>query len=100
MKAKTKPSRSLGVWRVFLNDGDWYDVFATSSDGAIKTVLANHYEMSRGDFMKTYAPAVRRRRDDEKMCVNCEDEGKQIKTAKEWCDGESPGLFCSNTYEW
>ena len=93
------PVDRIIIWHVGLNDGDWYKVFATSGNGAVKLVCEHHYDdLTRGGFVATYRPSVRRIGDAEQVTVVTED-GEQTKAAREWCQGEPIGLFCSNTYE-
>ena len=99
-RKRKRPAGPVAVWKVLLNDGDWYSVFAQSSNGAIKQVIEHHYDdMTRGEFQATYRPIVRRLRDNEILGVRTENNDNEEKTAKEWCEGETVGLFCSNTYE-
>lgn len=90
---------SVAIWRVDLNDGDWYSVFSISRNHAIALVCENHYsDLTRREFENTYKPTVKKLPSDEVLTV-CTERGEEKKTAAEWLAGETPGLFSSNTYE-
>ena len=89
------------IWDVHISDGDWYYVFARSEKEALRIVIDTHYDdMRMREFRREYKPTVRRIPDRETILVNDEDRGQQKWTAKRWAKGETPGPFCSNTYDW
>lgn len=89
---------AIAIYSVLLSDGDWYWVFATSENQAIRIVNTNHYELTRHEFKKTYSPHVSKIPANQKLLVACDDRGQHNWTARRWAKGEKPGLFCSNTY--
>lgn len=93
-----KQQKPLQMWRITLNDGDWYCVFARSWRTALNLIHTNHYDMKPVEFVEIYEPITRPVPDDEIMTVRCEN-GPETKTAGEWIVGEDVGLFCSNTYD-
>ena len=102
-KPATVPSvDDVVLWSVVLGDGDWYWVFARSAKQAMRIVNGTHYEdLTTREFRSQYTPKIERIPDDRKLLVDDHDTGEQRNwTAKRWCEGESPGPFVSNTYEY
>jgi hypothetical protein len=88
----------LAMWRIELNDLDWYVVFAYSSRGAEHMIVDNHYDMPTKEFRQTYSPSIRKLKPSEELTVKGEN-GDETKTASEWLKLAAVGLFCSNTYD-
>jgi hypothetical protein len=93
--------RKLSLWRVAeRKTKEWYVVFAYSRDEAVKLVADLHYDgISVKEYRSEYTVRTKRLQDDEKLLVTSDDDGTQMRSVREWLEGQSPGPFISSTYE-
>ena len=90
----------MNLWRIELNNGDWYLWFAKGKRHALFDLRNTHYCDSANltEFLIECEPRTRQLPDNELVAVEV-DGDIQTRTAAEWCKGQSGGPFSSNTYE-
>jgi len=89
----------MNLWRIELNNGDWFLWFAKRKTNALTSLQSEHFpDLTFTRFLIEYEPRTKQVGDDELISAETT-EGTQTRTAAEWCEGQSGGPFSSNTYE-
>ncbi len=91
----------LRLFRIDLDAGYWFTVFARDPRNAFDVLWSTHYscDMTESEF-RLLVKLIETIPDDHEITVLYSEENQTVtKTAAEWCDGEeNPGPFTSNTY--
>ena len=91
----------MKLWRIELNNGDWFLWFATAKSLAVHGMWNMHYAdgLDWSEFLIEYGPRTKQVDDGEIIEATDFNGTNKTQTAAKWCEGKTNGPFLSNTYE-
>ncbi len=91
MRQPRRQKRCVSIWEIRLNDGRHLFAFGYSALQALCIITDTVFPGKTLEFVRyEYEPLARRIPDGLRIRI-----GSTLRTAKEWCRGQDPGLFAS-----